>query len=82
VYIPRRIWDVVGGLDERFVGYGYDDVDWSLRSSPYGPLKIDHSQRVIHSDNSSFRRTDSWMELYKQNLGIFEEKWGKMERAA
>jgi GT2 family glycosyltransferase len=82
IYIPRCIWEVVGPLDESFVGYGYDDVDWSLRSAPYGPLKVDHSQRVIHTERSSFRTTDTWKDLYEKNLAIFEAKWGKLERAA
>lgn len=26
VVVPRRLWDEVGGFDERFVGWGHDDV--------------------------------------------------------
>lgn len=82
VYIPRRVWEAVGGLDESFIGYGYDDMDWSLRSFAFGPLKIDHTQRVVHRHQSSFRNIDGWKDLYKQNLDVFEAKWGKIKRAA
>jgi hypothetical protein len=82
VYIPRRAWDAIGELDESFTGYGYDDVDWSLRAFGFGPLRIDHSLRVAHIDASTFRHSPGWIDQYKQNLAIFEAKWGNNERAA
>ena len=39
VYIPRRTLTTVGLLDERFTGYGGDDVDYCLRVQQAG-LKV------------------------------------------
>ena len=54
VYIPRRTIDLVGLLDERFVTYGGDDVDYCLRVWEAGLLVcvsdfcfVDHSR--LHS---------------------------------
>lgn len=75
VYIPRAAWQAVGPLDERFTGYGYDDVDWCLRSRGYGPLRIDHSVRAIHADCSTYRARSDWDALYAVNQALFEQKW-------
>ena len=75
VYIPRRAWDAIGPLDERFVGYGYDDTDWCLRSREYGPLLIDHGSVVNHIDASTYRSRPGWQTLYAQNKELFEQKW-------
>ncbi len=82
IYIPRRAWNAIGPLDERFVGYGFDDIDWSLRAFGFGPLQVEHSLRVAHINASSFRKSATWKDLHKQNLDIFEAKWGAIERAA
>jgi hypothetical protein len=82
VYIPRRAWDAVGTLDERFVGYGFDDVDWCVRAFGYGPMRVDHSLRVAHIDTSSFRSDAGWMDRYRENQSRFVAKWGNIERAA
>lgn len=75
VYIPREAWDVIGELDERFVGYGCDDLDWSLRARSYGPLVIDHDVSVIHDGPSTFRSLPDWRHLYEQNKQVFRDKW-------
>lgn len=81
-YIPRYAWNVVGPLDERFIGYGYDDVDWCKRArkelTTFGApprLKIAHDVRAIHLQDSSYRSRDDWRERYAQNRKIYEEKW-------
>jgi hypothetical protein len=35
VMIPRRAWELVGDMDERY-GYYYEDVDWSMRARMIG----------------------------------------------
>lgn len=45
--IPRAVWDDVGGFDERFVGWGYEDMAWqSLIVGLYGHERIEGD--VIH----------------------------------
>ena len=46
VLIPRRAWELVGPLDERY-GYYYEDVDWSIRARMGG--------MEIHAAPSSHR---------------------------
>lgn len=62
VYIPRSTINRVGLLDERFVGYGGDDVDYCLRVQKAG-LRLIVEPNVImrhgfgpHSYSSSFLR--------------------------
>lgn len=79
--IPRAVWTQVGPLDERFVGYGYDDVDWCTRAAPFGRIAVDHGSRVVHLDESSYRSDPSWVQAYQQNREIFEQKWNHGEVA-
>jgi hypothetical protein len=45
--IPRAVWDDTGGMDERFVGWGYEDMAWqSLIAGLYGYERIEGD--VIH----------------------------------
>jgi hypothetical protein len=80
-YIPRLVWDQVGPLDERFVGYGYDDVDWCKRAQGYGSLKIAHDVKVLHLQDSSYRGREDWKLRYEENRSIFEDKWRPREVA-
>jgi GT2 family glycosyltransferase len=79
--IPRDIWTKVGPLDERFIGYGYDDVDWCQRAAPFGRIAVDHGSRVVHINESSYRSDPSWVQAYQQNREIFENKWRNAEVA-
>lgn len=81
VYIPRRVWTRVGELDERFIGYGYDDVDWCKRACPHGQLRIAHDVRVVHTHDSSYRNQADWKTKYAENRVRFEEKWRPREVA-
>jgi hypothetical protein len=81
VYIPRRAWDDVGPLDERFVGYGYDDVDWCQRARSHGELRVARDVRVLHLKDSSYRNREDWNLRYEENRVIFEEKWRPREVA-
>jgi hypothetical protein len=74
-YIPRKVWDAVGPLDERFVGYGYDDVDWCMRAKDHGELRIAHNVTAMHIRDSSYRKKADWQIKYRENHTIFENKW-------
>ena len=75
-YIPRKVWDAVGGLDERFIGYGYDDVDWCRRAAGHGEIRIAHDVTVNHLHESSFRTQPNFHEKYQTNRMIYLDKWG------
>lgn len=80
VYIPKVTLDQIGLLDERFVGYGFDDNDYCARIKAAGlELGIWESCVVDHTGKlpSTFRtRADLWS-LFKQNQRLFQEKWGR-----
>jgi hypothetical protein len=47
VVIPRRVWDDMGGFDERFIGWGFEDMAFkSLVQGLYGWERIEGD--VIH----------------------------------
>jgi hypothetical protein len=78
VYIPRTTLDRVGGLDERFTGYGMDDDDYSfavraagLKIGVHDGCYVDHGSLV-----SSFRGDPKAPADYRPNLRRFIEKWG------
>lgn len=78
VLIPRRTIDVVGLLDERFIHYGMDDDDYSLRVRNAGlKLGIHDGCFVDHASlTSSYRGPAGAGGNYFPNLEIFKQKWG------
>jgi len=85
VYIPRRTIDLVGELDERYTGYGYEDDDYCVRVRRAG-LKIGICDEcyVDHGSlKSTYRPDGPWTqcktdELLSRNHRMFVEKWGSL----
>ncbi len=78
VFIPRSTLDAVGGLDERFTAYGFEDDDYCYRVRRAG-LKIGvHDDCFV--DHTSLRSTFRGDPLTSAQLeggrAIFERKWG------
>jgi len=77
-YIPTSTLETVGLLDERFVGYGFEDDDYCLRVRQAG-LKIgihdgcyvDHGSLV-----STFRGNPEAPANLQIGSAIFHRKWG------
>jgi GT2 family glycosyltransferase len=74
VFIPRRVFDRLGPLDERFVGYGWDDNDYCARARAAGLLLavadcciFDHSGELP----STFRTREDVAELLEINRRLF-----------
>lgn len=78
VLIPRRTIEKVGMLDERFVGYGLDDDDYSKRVLDAGlQIGIFDGCFVDHSKlKSSYRGEPAAGGDFRPNLQRFIEKWG------
>jgi len=77
VLIPRRTIDVVGLLDERFVGYGFDDDDYCLRVRQAG-LKIGVFDGCVVDHASltpTFRSAAHAGGQLEQNRKIYKDKW-------
>ena len=72
-YIPRRIIDIVGLLDEEFMYYGGEDVDYSIRTLQNGFPLIISDAFIIHKNNQSFG--DSKERLMNESDKIIFEKY-------
>ena len=76
VFIPRWVQEKLGPLDERFIGYGFDDNDYSKRALDAGiPLAIFDGCIVNHSGTPTFRSNPGWVESMHENEILFREKY-------
>ncbi len=73
-YIPKRLREVVGLLDEEFVYYGGEDVDYSIRTLLNGFPLIISDAFVFHKDNQSYR--ESKEDLMRVSDKIIMERYG------
>lgn len=80
VMIPRRVWEAVGPMDERFTGYGFDDVDycWRIREAGFH-LGVTHRCVVRHDGTlpSVYRNREDFRRINDLNQGLLAEKWGR-----
>ncbi|HEX5430908.1 MAG TPA: hypothetical protein VFW83_03005, partial [Bryobacteraceae bacterium] len=77
---PRRVWDRVGGLDERFQVGMFEDDDFSLRIRQAGYRTVMAEDCFIHHfGNGSFAKLPSAdaLNIFDRNKRLFEEKWGR-----
>ena len=72
-YIPKRLKQVIGLLDEQFVFYGGEDVDYSIRALQSGFPLIVSDAFVVHKDNQSFGQTKE--KLMRESDKLLFEKY-------
>jgi GT2 family glycosyltransferase len=87
VYLRRDAWNDVGTLDEGFVGYGRDDVDYSMRLRAKGwQTLLTRERYVLHGNGGekmergrnwslSFARGGPVDPMFKENKEYFAKKW-------
>lgn len=77
VLIPRRTIEAVGLLDERFIGYGFDDDDYCKRVRDAGlKIGIHDGCFVDHKHlKSTFRGQATSAGDLRQNAEIYKRKW-------
>lgn len=84
VAIARRAWEATGGMDESYIGYGYDDDDWSLTARSHGfRLGVTPRLKVQHGfdgemGTTTWKKTIDKTELDNisiANRDIFMKKW-------
>jgi GT2 family glycosyltransferase len=75
-YIRRDVLEALGPLDERFVGYGYEDDDYSQRALDAGyTLAIDDGCVVDHNRlPPTFRRSPDYLRRFAENRKLYGEK--------
>lgn len=78
VYLSRAALTQIGPLDERFIGYGYDDFDYCRRAREAGfRLAVWDPCLVVHADErSAYRNRPDISELLIHNRSLYESKWG------
>lgn len=82
VYIPRVILNRLGPLDERFIGYGFEDNDYCARARNAGyDLGIWDGCVVDHSGDlpSTYRTRPDLYGLFEYNRESYRQKWGRVE---
>lgn len=79
VLIKRSTLQAVGILDERYVGYGWDDVDYSMRTTKAGlDLWVYPGCVVEHgSVPSTYRTSSDIYEMGVRSKQEFNRKWGR-----
>jgi len=84
--IPRHVWNEIGPLDERFDGYGCDDLDYSRRVVEAGyKLGVAGWTAVEHGfhdriQSGTFLKVygqQTYAEMGQRALKIFFDKWGE-----
>ncbi|WP_288842425.1 glycosyltransferase [uncultured Deefgea sp.] len=82
VMMPRKIYELVGGLDEAF-GLGFfEDDDYCRRVEQAGFKCFCVDDVFVHHNlSASFNKlgTKKKQALMEANLAIYEKKWGKWE---
>jgi GT2 family glycosyltransferase len=81
VAIARRVIDALGTLDERYVGYGYEDNDYCHRAIAAGETIAVYDGCVVGhwKPHTTFSRTVDFAGQWQHNETLFWEKWGKRQ---
>ena len=74
VFIPKRVREVVGLLDEEFCYYGGEDVDYSCRALQSGFPLVVSAAYVHHHSNLSYG--DKKARLMEESDKILAERYG------
>jgi GT2 family glycosyltransferase len=77
LFVRREVFDVIGGLDERFGIGNYEDDDVSLRARKAGfRLRIAGDVFVHHYGSRTFAaRAEGYDDVLERNRRLFDEKW-------
>jgi GT2 family glycosyltransferase len=81
--IPRLVWQQIGQMDERYVGYGHDDDDYCVRlwHAGYlvgvtGAVEVKHDKGPGQTTAARIFPGEEWERQYDLNAQLFREKWG------
>jgi GT2 family glycosyltransferase len=78
VLLPRRVWNAVGPLDERFTVGMFEDDDYSRRIQEQGlHLAVARDSFVHHFGRGTFRAMseEEYLGVYEQNRARYVAKW-------
>lgn len=79
LFVPWYTYATLGPLDERFVGYGFEDNDYCARVFEAGSkIGIWDGCVVEHAHRPSvFRTRPNFSVLFEQNRQLYRSKWGR-----
>ncbi|MFD3261312.1 glycosyltransferase family 2 protein [Paenibacillus lentus] len=75
----RRLWEIIGPLDERYSPGHYEDDDYCYRARQHAfRLLISGDTLVYHAGSASFAAENpgGWNSLIERNRRQFIDKWG------
>ena len=76
VMVPRRAWDVIGGFDEQFIGWGHEDVAFRIAAQTLAPGGLQEVAGTIwhlwHKQETPSEANDARKFMYKQAAGDAE----------
>lgn len=82
VYLPKWVYQRVGPLDERFTGYGYEDIDYCTRVRKKGFMvgiwdgcALEHPGDLVRS----YQNRADFSSLLRESEALFIEKWGRKD---
>jgi GT2 family glycosyltransferase len=78
VFLPARTHKLVGPLDERFSGYGFEDDDYCLRVAQAGRRLTIWDGCIVRHDGalpSTYRIRPDHAALFAHNKRLFTRKW-------
>jgi GT2 family glycosyltransferase len=70
-----RIWRQIGGFDERFVPYDYEDIDLSYRAQQQGIQLRQISAPIQHAGAGTIGFNPSRRAITEKHRLMFAEKW-------
>jgi GT2 family glycosyltransferase len=75
-FIPRQIWQAVGGFDERYARWSFDEVDFAYAATQAGYRQVEMPELpFIHYGHGTWNLFDH-DRCSKNNKKEFFEKWG------
>lgn len=78
--LVKETYEKVGGFDERYLGYGGEELDFALRAVKSGTT-INHSAvGVLHHQEEAFRVPLRHLKSIVRNSKLFRQTWGHWPR--
>lgn len=78
----RKVWDDIGGFDERYFPYDCEDIDLSVTALSKGYHLVGlNSDRLHHMSGQTISQGPARLKITQEHRTIFLEKWhGKLDK--
>ena len=79
--VSRKVWDELGGFDERFSPGNFEDDDFCLRACLAGYRNLIVGDVFIHHHGSATCKTMDFQAMLDASLVKFNEKWAGIDKS-